>query len=50
MQQTANIHQFVAAGFDPKTIAPDRSSSVASGDGRSTLSREGVRIPETGVP
>ena len=29
MQQTANLHQFVAAGFDPKSIAPDRSSSVA---------------------
>jgi hypothetical protein len=29
MQQTANLHQFLAAGFDPKSIAPDRSSSVA---------------------
>src|SRR5258707_10844651 len=29
MQQTANLYQFLAAGFDPKSSAPDRSSSVA---------------------
>src|SRR5712672_2729829 len=29
MQQTANLHQFLAAGLDPKSIAPDRSSTVA---------------------
>jgi hypothetical protein len=49
MQQTANLHQFLAAGFDPKSIAPDRSSSQ-SGDGPSTMSRDGARFPETGVP
>jgi hypothetical protein len=37
MQQTANLHQFLAAGFDPKSIAPAAPVQSQSGDGRSTM-------------
>jgi hypothetical protein len=49
MQQTTNLHQFLTAGFDPKSISQTAPVQSQSGDGRSTVPRKGVRFPETGV-